>query len=145
MAQPRPTATSVGTAHARKPFVTVLIFLTVLVVLSAIVVLVSEPSPLQRAFTRRAFYVGAPIVYRRQEVSTRPEPDAFDIYPATRGEFYYYSVLNYLRVTKVLHDGRIIAVASDKKRLCLWPNDSCLRKARLTERFIYRSRFPTLG
>jgi len=123
---------------------TVPVLLTLLVVLPAIVALVSETSLLQRVFGRRTFCVGVPIVYRKQEVSTRLNPDAFDIHPATRGEFYYYSILNYLRVTEVLKDGRIMAVTRDKNWLCLWPNDSRLRRARLTERFIYRSRFPAL-
>jgi len=122
--------------------VAVFVFLTLLVVLPAIVVLLSKTSLLQRTFTRSAFCVGAPIVHSRQEVSTRLRPDAFDIHPATRGEFYYYSVLNYLRVTEVLDDGRIIAVARDNNWVCFSPNDSGLRKPSLTERFIYRSRFP---
>ena len=50
--------------------------------------------------------------------------------------------MNYLRVTQVLDDGRIIAVTRDNKRLCLSPNDSQLRKARFTERFIYRRALP---
>jgi hypothetical protein len=45
-------------------------------------------------------------------------------------------------VTDVLDDSRIVAVARDNQRLCFWPNDSQLRKARLTERFLYRWRFP---
>ena len=120
----------------------VLVFFALLVGLPAIVVLLSETSLLQRPSTRSAFCVGAPIVHRKQEVSTRLRPDAFDVHPATRGEFYYYSVLNYLRVTKVLDDGRIIAVARDNNWLCLSSSDPQLRKASLTERFIHGSRFP---
>ena len=119
-----------------------LVFFALLVGLPATVALLSETSLLQRAFTRSAFCVGAPIVHRRQEVSTRLRPGAVDVHPATRGEFYYYSVLNYLRVTKVLDDGRIIAVARDNNRLCLSSSDPQLRKASLTERFIHSSRFP---
>jgi hypothetical protein len=61
--------------------------------------------------------------------------------PGERGEYYYYTI-NYLRVAEVLGDGRIIAVARNNKRLCLPPNDSSLRKARLAERLIYRPHFP---
>ena len=50
--------------------------------------------------------------------------------------------MNYLRVIEVLDDGRVIAVARDNNRLCFSPNDSRFRKARLTERFSYRWRFP---
>jgi hypothetical protein len=88
------------------------------------------------------FDIGTRVVYQRQEVSTHPFVDACDVRPSARGEFYYYSLINYLRVIEVLEDGRIIAVARDNKRLCFWPNDSQLRKAGLTERFIYRARFP---
>lgn len=63
-------------------------------------------------------------------------------HPSERGEFYYYSLINYLRVADVLDDGRIIAIARNNKRLWLWPNDSQLRKARLLERLLYRWRFP---
>jgi hypothetical protein len=120
---------------------TVLLLLA-LVVLLAAAAFVSEGSLLRRVPIMSGFSVGAPIVYRRHEASTCPTADALDIHPAERGDFYYYSVINYLRVTEVLSDGRIIAVARDNKRLCFWPNDSSLRKARLTERLIYRPRFP---
>jgi hypothetical protein len=65
-----------------------------------------------------------------------------DIRPATCGEYYYCSIIDYLRVTEVLGDGRIIAVAHNHMRFCFWPNDSALRKARLNERLFYRQRFP---
>jgi len=84
-------------------------------------------------------------VYLKQEVATRPAADACDVHPAERGEYYYYTVINYLRVTEAMADGRITAVACNNKRLCFRPNDSSLRKARLTERLIYRPRFPRFG
>jgi hypothetical protein len=124
-----------------KTLMTVLLLLALLVLLPAAVALLSEPSLLPRAATRPAFRVGAPIVYREQAVSTRPIADAHDIRPAERGDYYYYSIIYYLRVVEVLGDGRIIAVARNHQRLCLWPNDSCLRKARLTERLMYHLRF----
>jgi hypothetical protein len=96
-------------------------------------------------FATPRFDIGAPVVYQREEVSTHPVADALNVRPSERGEFYYYSLVNYLRVTQVLDDGRIIAVTRDNKRLCLSPNDSQLRKARFTERFIYRWRFPHLS
>jgi hypothetical protein len=116
----------------------VLSVLILLVVLPAIVALLSEASLLPRP----TFGVGAPIVYSHRESSTHPHLDARDLLPSPRGEFYYYNLVNYLRVTDVLDDGRIIAVARDNKRLCFWPDDSQFRKARLTERFFYRWRFP---
>jgi len=121
---------------------TVLLLLALLALLPAAIGLLSEPSLLPRAATRRAFNIGAPIVYRQRAISTRPITDGHDIRPAERGEYYYYSIINYLRVAEVLGDGRIIAVARNNQCLCFWPNDSSLRKARLAERLVYRQRFP---
>jgi len=120
----------------------VLFVLILLVGVPAAAAFFSERSFLSRAVITPMFGIGAPVVYQRQEVSTRPSADAYDIRPSERGEFYYCSFVNYLRVTEVLGDGRIIAVARDHKRLCFWPNDSALRKARLNERLFYRQRFP---
>jgi hypothetical protein len=121
---------------------TVLLFLTFLVLLPAAAALLDEHSRLPRTLTKPAFRVGAPVIYRREEVSVRPIVDAHDVRPAERGEYYYYSIINYLRVTEVLGDGRIIArVAAIAQRLCFWRDDSSLRKARLTERVRYRRRF----
>ena len=121
----------------------VLSLFALLVLVPAAAALISEASRWQRSSIRPAFSIGAAIIYRQERVaSTRPTADARDIRPATRGEYYYYSIINYLRVTEVLGDGRIIAVARNQKRLCFWPNDSALRKARLKERLSYRQRFP---
>jgi hypothetical protein len=122
--------------------VSFVLLLALLVMLPAIGALLSESSFWHRASLKPAFRIGAPVVYRQQEVSTKPAADACDIHPAERGEYYYYTVINYLRVTEVMADGRIIAVARNNKRLCFWSNDSGLRNARLAERLIYRPRFP---
>ena len=124
---------------------TLLLLLTLLVTLLAAGALLFEISFSQRHSLKPAFRIGAAVVYRQQEVSTRPAADACDVHPAERGEYYYYTVINYLRVAEVMADGRIIAVARNNKRLCFWPNDSGLRKARLAERLIYRPRFPRFG
>ena len=121
------------------------LLLTLLVMLPAAGALFFGTPFWQRRSLKPAFRVGAPIVYRQQEVSTHPAADACDVHPAERGEYYYYTIINYLRVAEVMGDGRIIAVARNNKRLCFRPNDSSLRKARLTERLIYRPRFPRFG
>ena len=122
-----------------------LLLFILLVMLLAAGALFFEISFLQRPSLKPAFRIGAPVIYRQHEVSTRLASDARDVHPAERGEYYYYTTINYLRVAEVLGDGRIIAVARNNKRLCLWANDSCLRKARLAERLIYRPRFPRLS
>ncbi len=121
---------------------TFLLLLASLVLLPATGALLSQTSLLQRTPIRPPFCIGTPIVYRQQEASTRPTAGARDVRPAEHGDYYYYSIINYLRVVEVLGDGRIIAVAHNNDRLCFWPNDSSLRKARLSERLIYRPRFP---
>lgn len=118
----------------------VLLVLSLLVLLPAVVALVSETSLLPRA----AFGIGAPVVYSRREISTQLLPDVRDVRPSDRGEFYYYNLVDYLRVAEVLKDGRVLAVACNNVHVLFWPNDRQFRRARLTERFIYRWRFPHL-
>ena len=120
----------------------VLSLFVLLVLLPAAAALISEASHWHRFPTRPSFSIGAAVIYRQEVASTSPTAAARDIRPATRGEYYYYSIIDYLRVIEVLGDGRIIAVARNHKRLCFWPNDSALRKARLNERLFYRQRFP---
>lgn len=121
---------------------TVVLLVAFLVLLPAAVAFLSQISLLQRGATGPAFTVGAPVVYCQEEVANCPTSDAHDIRPSERGEYYYYNILNYLRVTEVQRDGRIIAVARNHERLCFWPNDSSLRKARLTERLFIARAFP---
>src|SRR5206468_12456348 len=108
----------------------VLSLFALLVLVPAAAALISESSRWQRSSIRPAFSIGAAIVYRQERVaSTRATADARDIRPATRGEYYYYSIINYLHVNEVLGDCRLIAVARNHKRLCFRPNVSPLRKA----------------
>ena len=121
---------------------TILFFFALLALLSAAAVFLSGNSLLERVFIKPRLSFGAPVIYRQEEMSTRPTADACDIRPAARSEYYYYSIINYLRVIEVLGDGRVIAVARNNQRLCFRPNDSALRKAHLNEQLIYRLRFP---
>jgi len=122
--------------------VIVLVVFVLLVILPAATAFFSQSSLLPRAAIAPSFGIGARVVYQRQEVSTRPSADAYDIQPSERGEFYYCSFVNYLRVIEVLDDGRVIAIARDNKRVCFWPNDSDFRRASLSERFTCRRLFP---
>ena len=131
-----------GTPSACRTSVALLLIVTLLVILFAAGAWFSETSFWQHASPKPAFRIGAPVVYRQQEVSSHPAADARDVHPAERGEYYYYTVINYLRVAEVMADGRIIAIARNNQRLCFRPDDSSLRRARLTERLIYRPRFP---
>ena len=122
----------------------VLSLFALLVLLPAAISLISEASFWQRSSSKPAFGIGAAVIYRQEVASTSPAVDARNIRPSTRGEYYYYSIFDYLRVTEVLGDGRIIAVARNDDRFCFWADDSALRKARLKERLLYRQRFPRL-
>ena len=121
---------------------TILFIVTFLVLIPATAAVLSESPSWSRPWTSSAIVVGAPVVYRRQEISANPDPDAIDVHPSARGEFYYYSLIKYLRVVEVLRDGRVIAVERNSNSVSVLPNDSSLCKARLTERLIYRWRFP---
>ena len=58
--------------------VTLLLLLTLLVMLLAAAALLSETSFWQRASLKPPFRIGAPVVYLKQEVATRPAADACD-------------------------------------------------------------------
>src|ERR1700756_4646876 len=105
---------------------TIAFLLLILVLLPAVVAFLSERSIWQPSVP--IFSVGTPVVYRQGEISTppapdarngRPAPNARNVHPAERGEYYYYSIINYLRVAELLGDGRIIAIARNHERLCL--------------------------
>ena len=112
---------------------TTLLVLLLLVVLSAF--FHGHSSSSRKSATK--FGLGAPLVYQKQEVTTHPSADARDVRPAARGEFYYYNIRTYLRVTDVLSDGRLVGLARNNRRLQFEPNDTHLRKARLFERLLY--------
>jgi|tagenome__1003787_1003787.scaffolds.fasta_scaffold20843834_3 hypothetical protein len=116
----------------------VLLVFTLLVLVPATVAYFSATS---FVFTP-LFGVGAPVVFLRQKMSANPGPDARDVWPSERGEFYYYNEVNYLRVIELLDDGRVIAVTTKNKRFCFWGGDSQFRKARLTECLLHPRRFP---
>ena len=86
---------------------------------------------------------GSPIVYRMQETSACPSPDAVDVYPSERGEFYDYLAKKYWRVEEVLEDGSIVALTPLMEHQYVQPNDPNLRRANLIERLRYAARFPT--
>ena len=122
----------------------VLLIIIALVIVPASVAFLSDTSLFSRAWVTPAFGIGAPIIHSRRAISTRPVFGARNVRPSERGEFYYYNLVNYLRVTHVLDDGSVIAIARDNERLCFSPDDTRFRKAGLVERLIYRWRFPHL-
>ncbi len=117
--------------------------LFLLVVLPATVGLVFGHGELfGRPLFRAKLRPGAPIVYRVQETSSCPGPDALDVYPSEHGESYDYVAKKYWRVEKVLQDGSIVALTPLMEHQYLQRNDPNLRKANLVERLRYAARFP---
>ena len=96
-----------------------------------------------RPLSPQRFRPGAPIVYRVQETSTCPSPDALDVYPSEHGESYDYLANKYWRVEEVLEDGSIVALTPLREHQRLRRNDPNLRKANLIERYRYAARFPS--
>jgi hypothetical protein len=115
-----------------------------LVVLPAAVGLALGRGPLfGRPLFRRRLRTGAPIVYRVQETSTCPSPDALNVFPSKHGEFYDYLAKKYWRVEEVLQDGSIVAVTPLMEHHHLRRDDPNLRKANLIERLRHAARFPS--
>ena len=100
--------------------------------------------PSMRAPARANVQVGDSIVYRKQKVSTKPGPRAYDVHPAGQGDTYLYFVDKFWTVENVLRDGRIVVMTRTKKHHYLRPDDPNLRKAGLIARLRYRNRFPEL-
>ncbi len=121
---------------------TLVLLLTLLLLVPAAVATISQKSLSHRGAPAPIFSVGTPVVYQHDEITNCPRPDAHDLRPSARGEYYYYCILDYLRVIEVLKDGRIIAISRNHQRLCFWPDDSSFRKASLVERFLHPLRFP---
>jgi hypothetical protein len=96
-----------------------------------------------RPMFRRRLRPGAPIVYRVQETSTCPSPDALDVYPSEHGESYDYLAKKYWRVEEVLEDGSIVALTPLMEHRHLRRDDPNLRKANLIERLRHAARFPS--
>jgi hypothetical protein len=88
--------------------------------------------------------VGDGVVYRKQKVSTRPCPRAYDIHPTSQGDDYTYFVDKFWTVENVLRDGRILVTTRTKKHHYLSPDDPNLREAGWMARLRYGRRFPQL-
>ena len=89
--------------------------------------------------------IGDPIVYRKPKASTHPGMRAYDIHANERGDLYNYLVDKYWTVADILGDGQIVAVTRTSKHHYINPNDTNLRKARLTERLRHGNRFPHMA
>jgi hypothetical protein len=135
-----------GLIRANNPFV-ILVLLFLAVVGSAVffaLLLAHEFLPETRSSAGVKLGAGDGVVYRKQKVSTKPGPRAYEIHPAGQGDTYSYFVDKFWTVESVLRDGRILVTTQTGKQHYLQPNDPNLRKAGLIARLRYRNRFPEL-
>jgi hypothetical protein len=109
-----------------------------------VLLVIHELLPTLQTATAVNVQVGDGVVYRKQKVSTKPSPRAYDIHPAGQGDSYQYFVDKYWTVENVLRDGRIVVRTRTNKHHYLQPDDPNLRKAGLIVRLRFRKRFPEL-
>jgi len=88
------------------------------------------------------FQPGDVVVYRKQKSSTRPGPNAKDVYPSPHGESYSYSVDKFWRVIDVLPDNMLVVLTRRGKQHNLRADDPALRLSYWWERFLFSNRFP---
>ena len=87
---------------------------------------------------------GDPVIYRACKMSLQPGPRAQEVHPAEHGDYYSYQVDKFWVVSEVHSDGSVKLVTRRGKQHIIPGNDPRLRVARWWERWLYRSRFPTL-
>jgi hypothetical protein len=106
---------------------------------------VTGSTPWRRGLTalfHHGFEPGDFLLYRKTKVSQRPGPRARNVQPAQNGDDYSYEVVKFWRLANVLPDGRLLAVTRTGKEIFLTPSDSNLRKARIVDVVLHRTRFP---
>jgi hypothetical protein len=90
------------------------------------------------------FRPGDCVIYRKRKFSTRPGPNAREIYPAPNGDLYAYDVDKFWKVIALQPEGTDIIVCTRRgKHLTVHVDDPALRKAYWFERLLFRNRFPT--
>ena len=88
------------------------------------------------------FQPGDLVVYRIQKSSLHPGPRARDVFPASSGDFYSYSVDKFWRVVAVQDGNKLVALTRRGKQRTLAADDPSLRRAHWWERLLFRNRFP---
>lgn len=106
------------------------------------ILLLGTHRPSNRRLFSPRIRVGAPVIYQVTETSTCPTDEAYDVYPAEHGDYYYYLTNKYWRVEEVRPDGWIVARSALMEHHYLRRDDPNLRKASLLERLRYGGRFP---
>ena len=85
--------------------------------------------------------VGDWVIYRKPKRSSAPGPRARNVMPAKRGETYSYTVDKYWVVKELLDADRLLLQTRRGKQHEVSVADPALRKPRVWERWLFRSRF----
>lgn len=88
-----------------------------------------------------SYKVGDCVIYRKTKYSDHPGPRARSISPTPNGDEYIYLVDKFWVVEDVQPDGQIVLRTRRGKQHTVSSEDPKLRKARLWERYWFRSRF----
>ena len=88
---------------------------------------------------------GDHIVYEKHKWGVSPDPRARKIAPATSGDLYSYVVDKFWVVLARLDSGQLRIRTRTGKEFLIAENDEHLRRPRLMERMLLRSRFPAFN
>lgn len=92
-------------------------------------------------FSNDHYHAGDWVIYRKHKSSTSPGPRAENVHAAQKGNLYRYTVDKFWVVEGLEDDGQLRLRTRRGKRHSVDANDPALRKARVWERWIYRTRF----
>lgn len=92
-------------------------------------------------FSNDQFHAGDWVIYRKHKSSTSPGPRAENVHAAQKGNLYRYTVDKFWVVEGLEEDGQLRLRTRRGKRHSVDASDPALRKAKVWERWIYRTRF----
>lgn len=91
--------------------------------------------------SKHPFRPGDWVIYRKQKSSTVPGPRASNVHAASKGNLYRYTVDKFWVIDSINEDGTLNLRTRRGKQHQVMADDPQLRRARLWERWIHRSRF----
>lgn len=91
-----------------------------------------------------SYKIGDCVIYRKTKYSDHPGPRARRVSPAPNGDEYIYLVDKFWIVEEIQPDGKIVLRTRRGKQHTISSDDPNLRKARLWERYWFRSRFDAM-
>jgi hypothetical protein len=91
------------------------------------------------------YHAGDWVIYRKQKSSTVPGPRATNVHAASKGNLYRYTVDKFWVIDSIENDGTLQLRTRRGKRHRVAQDDPQLRKARIWERWLHRSRFESIA